>query len=93
MAERSLVTPEFRDRVRARAAPIAVALGRLGLTPDALTYRIIDISAYANTHVIFLEDLAPGTTYYLKVVARDETGRLHESVVIEKATKTLQEPI
>ncbi len=37
MAERSLVTPEFRDRVRARAAPIAVALGRLGLTPDALT--------------------------------------------------------
>lgn len=37
MAERSLVTPEFRDRVRARAVPIAVALGRLGLTPDALT--------------------------------------------------------
>ena len=59
----------------------------LGLTPDALSYRIIDISAYANTHVVFLEDLAPGTTYFLKVVARDETGLLHESVVIEKATK------
>lgn len=37
MTERSLVTPAFRDRVRALAAPIAVALGRLGLTPDALT--------------------------------------------------------
>lgn len=37
MAERSLVRPGFRDRIRARAVPIALALGRLGLTPDALT--------------------------------------------------------
>ena len=33
----SFVTPEFRDRVRGLATPIAVGLGRLGLTPNALT--------------------------------------------------------
>ena len=33
----SLVTPEFRNRVRGLAIPVATALGRLGLTPNALT--------------------------------------------------------
>ena len=33
----SLVTPAARQRVRDLATPIAVALGRLGLSPDALT--------------------------------------------------------
>jgi CDP-diacylglycerol--glycerol-3-phosphate 3-phosphatidyltransferase len=33
----SIVTPEFRDRVRGLATPIATGLGRLGLTPNALT--------------------------------------------------------
>ena len=33
----SIVTPEFRDRIRGLATPIATALGRLGLTPNALT--------------------------------------------------------
>ncbi len=33
----SLVTPEFRSRVRGLAVPVATALGRLGLTPNALT--------------------------------------------------------
>jgi CDP-diacylglycerol--glycerol-3-phosphate 3-phosphatidyltransferase len=33
----SLVTPATRQRVRDLAAPIATALGRLGLTPNALT--------------------------------------------------------
>ena len=33
----SLVSPAMRDRVRALATPIARGLGRLGLTPNALT--------------------------------------------------------
>ena len=33
----SLVSPGTRERVRAAAIPIATALGRLGLTPNALT--------------------------------------------------------
>jgi CDP-diacylglycerol--glycerol-3-phosphate 3-phosphatidyltransferase len=35
--DRSLVTPETRARVRRLGEPIALALGRLGLTPNALT--------------------------------------------------------
>jgi len=33
----SLVTPAVRQRIRGLAVPIALALGRLGLTPNALT--------------------------------------------------------
>lgn len=33
----SLVSPATRDRVRGMAVPLATALGRLGLTPNALT--------------------------------------------------------
>ena len=37
MTSRSFVSPATRDRVRGLALPIALALGRLGLTPNALT--------------------------------------------------------
>jgi CDP-diacylglycerol--glycerol-3-phosphate 3-phosphatidyltransferase len=33
----SFVTPEFRDRIRGLATPIATGFGRIGLTPNALT--------------------------------------------------------
>ena len=33
----SFVTPEFRERVRGMATPLATGFGRLGLTPNALT--------------------------------------------------------
>ena len=33
----SFVSPAMRDRVRGLATPVAMALGRLGLTPNALT--------------------------------------------------------
>ena len=33
----SVVTPGLRDRVRGIAAPVALAMGRVGLTPNALT--------------------------------------------------------
>ncbi len=33
----SFVTPEFRERVRGLATPVATGFGRLGLTPNALT--------------------------------------------------------
>jgi CDP-diacylglycerol--glycerol-3-phosphate 3-phosphatidyltransferase len=33
----SLVSPELRQRVRGLATPIALALGRIGLTPNAIT--------------------------------------------------------
>jgi CDP-diacylglycerol---glycerol-3-phosphate 3-phosphatidyltransferase len=36
-ADASIVSPAMRDRVRALATPIARGLGRLGLTPNALT--------------------------------------------------------
>jgi CDP-diacylglycerol---glycerol-3-phosphate 3-phosphatidyltransferase len=34
---RGFVSPEFRDRVRGLGLPVALAFGRLGLTPNALT--------------------------------------------------------
>ena len=37
MSGRSFVSPAFRDRVRLIAVPVALVLGRLGLTPNALT--------------------------------------------------------
>lgn len=37
MSGRSFVTPEFRARVRLIAVPVALVLGKLGLTPNALT--------------------------------------------------------
>ena len=37
MSERSLVPPTLRARIRAAAVPFAVAMGRVGLTPNALT--------------------------------------------------------
>jgi CDP-diacylglycerol--glycerol-3-phosphate 3-phosphatidyltransferase len=37
MSGRSFVTPELRDRVRLIAVPVALLLGKLGLTPNALT--------------------------------------------------------
>ncbi len=37
MSGGSLVTPAVRQRIRGLAVPIALALGRLGLTPNALT--------------------------------------------------------
>lgn len=33
----SLVSPEMRERVRGLAVPVALAFGRIGLTPNALT--------------------------------------------------------
>jgi CDP-diacylglycerol--glycerol-3-phosphate 3-phosphatidyltransferase len=46
----SIVSPEVRARVRGLAVPIALAFGRLGLTPNALTiigFIIAAIAAYA----------------------------------------------
>jgi archaetidylinositol phosphate synthase len=43
----SVVTPELRARVRGIAVPIALALGRLGLTPNALTVLGFGISLIA----------------------------------------------
>jgi CDP-diacylglycerol--glycerol-3-phosphate 3-phosphatidyltransferase len=37
MSDRSFVSPELRARVRLVAVPIALVLGKLGLTPNALT--------------------------------------------------------
>ena len=43
----SLVSGGARDRVRGRVTPFAAALGRLGLTPDALTVAGFGISCAA----------------------------------------------
>jgi phosphatidylglycerophosphate synthase len=43
----AIVTPELRARVRGIAVPIALALGRLGLTPNALTVIGFAIAAVA----------------------------------------------
>src|SRR4029079_18611839 len=37
LVTRSLVSPATRQRVRDLATPVAIGLGRLGLTPNALT--------------------------------------------------------
>ena len=44
----SIVSPEVRARVRGVAVPIALALGRLGLTPNALTVLGFGISVAAG---------------------------------------------
>jgi phosphatidylglycerophosphate synthase len=43
----SLVSPELRARVRGLAVPVALAFGRLGLTPNALTVLGFGISVAA----------------------------------------------
>ena len=43
----SLVTPELRARVRGLALPIALAFGRMGLTPNALTVLGFGIAVVA----------------------------------------------
>lgn len=37
MSGRSFVSPELRNRVRLVAVPVAIVLGKLGLTPNAIT--------------------------------------------------------
>ena len=44
----SLVTPELRARVRGMAVPIAIGLGRLGLTPNSLTVLGFGIAVIAG---------------------------------------------
>ena len=44
----SVITPEVRARVRNIAIPIALALGRLGLTPNALTVMGFGIAIVAG---------------------------------------------
>jgi archaetidylinositol phosphate synthase len=43
----SVITPELRARVRGAAVPVALAFGRLGLTPNALTVLGLGISVVA----------------------------------------------
>lgn len=53
----SLVSPELRTRVRSLATPIAVGLGRLGLTPNGLTvigFLGTVVAAYAATQQAWL---------------------------------------
>ena len=53
----SLVTPATRQRVRDLATPIATALGRLGLTPNALTligFAGTCVAAYAAANQAWL---------------------------------------
>lgn len=53
----SLVSPELRARVRGAALPIALAFGRLGLTPNALTaigFGIAVIAAVAVSQGIWI---------------------------------------
>ena len=44
MINRSFVSPELRQRLRTLAIPVALAFGRLGITPNALT-----IAGFAGT--------------------------------------------
>jgi CDP-diacylglycerol---glycerol-3-phosphate 3-phosphatidyltransferase len=44
----SIVSPELRARVRGAAIPIALAFGRMGLTPNALTLLGFGISVLAG---------------------------------------------
>jgi phosphatidylglycerophosphate synthase len=49
----SVVSPELRARVRGFAVPIALALGRLGLTPNALTLIGFGIALVAGVAAAF----------------------------------------
>ena len=56
----SIVSPELRARVRGVAVPIALALGRLGLTPNALTVLGFGISVIAAVAAAQQEWIAAG---------------------------------
>lgn len=47
MGQGSIVTPELRDRIRGLAVPLALGMGRLGLTPNAITIIGFAISCAA----------------------------------------------
>ena len=56
----SLVSPELRARVRAMALPIALAFGRMGLSPNALTVLGLGISVAAGLAAGFGAWIAAG---------------------------------
>lgn len=57
---RSLVSPETRTRVRGLLTPVAVGLGRLGLTPNALTVIGFGIACVAALLAAWQQWLAAG---------------------------------
>lgn len=56
----SLVSPELRARVRGLALPVALAFGRIGLTPNALTILGFGISVAAGVAAGFGAWIAAG---------------------------------
>ena len=59
----------------------------IGLTATEFNVQQIDVPTSAATHVITVTGLTPNTTYFIKVIASDASGRTQESVVITKKTK------
>jgi phosphatidylglycerophosphate synthase len=60
-----MISNEARDRVRGRFAPIAIGLGRLGLTPDALTVIGFAITAIGAILVAQQQWLAGGLVVFV----------------------------
>jgi len=65
MGDQSLVSARTRSRVRGAVVPIALALGRLGLTPNALTVIGFLISAGAAAIAAYQGWLAAGIVVIL----------------------------
>ncbi|NUM88463.1 MAG: fibronectin type III domain-containing protein [Bdellovibrionales bacterium] len=63
------------------------AVLRVGLSADNLT-RSIDVPGYATSQIVTVDGLAAGTVYYFQVDTYDATGKLVQSSVISKKTKT-----
>ncbi|MCO5144245.1 MAG: fibronectin type III domain-containing protein, partial [Oligoflexia bacterium] len=65
-----------------------VATLYVGLSADDLTYRVIEVSDYKESHLVGVAGLSANTDYFFKLVARNQSGFTVESEVIRKRTKS-----
>jgi hypothetical protein len=61
---------------------------KVGTSPDNLSLQSIDVTNYAETHLVPVNGLQPNTSYYFQVIAVDKAGKTMESVILHKRTKT-----
>jgi hypothetical protein len=57
------------------------------LSANDLSARTVEVSSYADRHLVPVTGLSADTTYFVKVIAADKNGRTVESTILMKKTK------